>query len=163
MGIHIWDLACDVTIPVPRNETSKVTYRQEIVWKSFKHGLKEEDVPDVNTADTCRTVSLNFDRAWAIEEKKSKAKSQKIRDNATNNNIPTVEDDLKESSKATSSLIPPERAGTKNVAEDSTGAQSGRVNVMMVLLRAFGMKFATRQFVKGVFEMTHLSSAILME
>ncbi|RUS69777.1 hypothetical protein EGW08_022463, partial [Elysia chlorotica] len=48
-----------------------------IVWKSFRHGLAEEDVPGVNYVDSCQAVSLQFDQAWAIEERKSRERSAK--------------------------------------------------------------------------------------
>ena len=48
------------------------------MWKSYKHGLEEEDVPGVNKVDSCRAVSREFDKAWAIEENKSKARSLQI-------------------------------------------------------------------------------------
>ncbi|KAK3796141.1 hypothetical protein RRG08_018142 [Elysia crispata] len=127
-----------------------------IVWKSFKYGLTEEDVPGVNYVDSCKAVSLEFDKAWAIEEKKSKERRSKL-DDGTTEEVSCDEQELNGRSGPSSTLLSPKKEESKDVRGE------GRVNVLMVLIRAFGFKYAIRQFVKGIFELTGLSFAIAME
>ncbi|GFO10855.1 multidrug resistance-associated protein 1-like [Plakobranchus ocellatus] len=145
-----------------------------IVWKGYKEGLQEEDVPDVNYVDTCEAVSLQFDKAWEVEKKKSDNYNAKLETTTDFNQNGTADVRSKQSQydedESNDETNTEERTPTAKDAEGKemktepkAEQQKRPVNLLMTLVRAFGFKYATRQCVKGVFELTCFSGALFME
>ncbi|XP_035824262.1 multidrug resistance-associated protein 1-like [Aplysia californica] len=105
-----------------------------IVWRGYRNGLKEEDVPRMAAHDRCQTLSPAFEKTWDKEVAVLQSRQ----------GTETEQTDALKDGKCQKEVQPP------------------KVNLLKVLLKRFGTEYLTYQSIKLFFELTMFVEPLLM-
>ncbi|XP_035824257.1 multidrug resistance-associated protein 1-like [Aplysia californica] len=105
-----------------------------IIWRGYRNGLKEEDVPRMAAHDRCQTLSPAFEKTW-------------------NKEVAVLQ------SRQGTEI---EQTDAFREGKCQKEVQSPKVNLLKVLLNRFGFEYLTYQSIKLFFELTMFVEPLLM-